>query len=325
MSGYTHDGWRHAASISRSLQAIRYMLAVGPPRSEMTPVKPGVLSRIVSISRRIESSERFWMMRPSCSVIEQKVQPPKQPRMIVTEKLDHLVGGDLRVAVARVRRARVRQLVDARPSPAWSSGSGGGLSQTSRSPWRCTSARALPGLVSRCSMREACAYSTGSPVTCSKTAGGRRCVRGRVRGRRAERHQRRRGRASRRSRAAPRTLGCDRVRIRRASIGPAGRASSSRSRSSPPGTPAAARTRCRACRAICRSALAGGQAVRDLDDRALGVAVDQQVGLGVDQHRAAHLVGPVVVVGDAAQARLDAADHDRHVARTPRGSAGRRR
>jgi len=33
-----------------------------------------------------ESSERLWMMRPSCSVIEQKVQPPKQPRMILTEK-----------------------------------------------------------------------------------------------------------------------------------------------------------------------------------------------------------------------------------------------
>jgi hypothetical protein len=26
------------------------------------------------------------MMRPSCSVIEQNVQPPKQPRRIVTEK-----------------------------------------------------------------------------------------------------------------------------------------------------------------------------------------------------------------------------------------------
>ena len=26
------------------------------------------------------------MMRPSCSVIEQKVQPPKQPRWIETEK-----------------------------------------------------------------------------------------------------------------------------------------------------------------------------------------------------------------------------------------------
>ena len=55
--------------------------------SEITPVKPGVLSRISSISRRIEPSERLWMIRPSCSVIEQKVQPPKQPRMIVTENL----------------------------------------------------------------------------------------------------------------------------------------------------------------------------------------------------------------------------------------------
>jgi hypothetical protein len=61
------------------------MLAVGPPMSEMIPVKPSVLSRMVSISRKIEPSERDWMMRPSCSVIEQKEQPPKQPRIIVTE------------------------------------------------------------------------------------------------------------------------------------------------------------------------------------------------------------------------------------------------
>ena len=40
-----------------------------------------------SISRRIDSSERLWMIRPSCSVIEQKLQPPKQPRRIVTENL----------------------------------------------------------------------------------------------------------------------------------------------------------------------------------------------------------------------------------------------
>ena len=51
----------------------------------MTPVKPGVWSRTRSISRRTDASERFWMMRPSCSVMEQKVQPPKQPRMMVTE------------------------------------------------------------------------------------------------------------------------------------------------------------------------------------------------------------------------------------------------
>ncbi len=55
------------------------------------------------------------------------------------------------------------------------------------------------------------------------------------------------------------------------------------------------------------------QPVRDLDDGAFGVAVQQQVGLAVDQHRAAHLVLPVVVVRDAAQARLDAAEHDRHL------------
>ena len=52
----------------------------------MTPVKPLTLSRISSISRMTESSLRLWMMRPSCSVIEQKVQPPKQPRMMFTEK-----------------------------------------------------------------------------------------------------------------------------------------------------------------------------------------------------------------------------------------------
>ncbi len=63
------------------------MLAVGPPMSEITPLKPGVLSRMCSISRRIDASDRFWMMRPSCSVMEQKVQPPKQPRMTVTENL----------------------------------------------------------------------------------------------------------------------------------------------------------------------------------------------------------------------------------------------
>src|SRR3569833_4742163 len=86
MPGYTHDGLRQAAAISGGLQPMRYMLAVGPPRSDITPAKPGTLSRISSISRITESSLRLWMMRPSCSVIEQKVHPPKQPRMMLTEK-----------------------------------------------------------------------------------------------------------------------------------------------------------------------------------------------------------------------------------------------
>lgn len=52
------------------------------------------------------------------------------------------------------------------------------------------------------------------------------------------------------------------------------------------------------------------QRVGDLDDRVLAHAVDQQVGTGVEQHGALELVLPVVVVGQAAQARLDAADDD---------------
>jgi hypothetical protein len=52
----------------------------------------------------------------------------------------------------------------------------------------------------------------------------------------------------------------------------------------------------------------------DLDDRALAVAVDQEVCVAVDEDRPPHLIGPVVVVGDAPQAGLDAADHDRDVA-----------
>ena len=39
----------------------------------MTPVKPATVSRMVSISRNTEASERLWMIRPSCSVIEQKL------------------------------------------------------------------------------------------------------------------------------------------------------------------------------------------------------------------------------------------------------------
>ena len=82
----------------------------------------------------IESSERLWMMRPSCSVIEQKVQPPKQPRMMSIEKRIISYAGIL----SRRRRMHsgcgtraIRQLEHASIS-AVVSGIGGGLSQTSR-------------------------------------------------------------------------------------------------------------------------------------------------------------------------------------------------
>ena len=52
------DGLRQADSISRDLHAMRYMLAVGPPRSEMTPVKPGdlVADRLDLADHRILAS-----------------------------------------------------------------------------------------------------------------------------------------------------------------------------------------------------------------------------------------------------------------------------
>ena len=43
---------------------------------------------------------------------------------------------------------------------------------------------------------------------------------------------------------------------------------------------------------------------------ALAHAVNQDVGLGVEEHGAAHGVGPVIVVRDAPQAGLDATDND---------------
>ena len=57
--------------------------------------------------------------------------------------------------------------------------------------------------------------------------------------------------------------------------------------------------------------LARGQTVGQRHQRTLGVAKQQDVGLGVGQHRTSHLVRPVVVVCDPAQAGLDAADDDR--------------
>ena len=50
----------------------------------------------------------------------------------------------------------------------------------------------------------------------------------------------------------------------------------------------------------------------DLDDRVLAHAVDDQVGLAVEQDRPADRVAPVVVMGQPPQRRLDAAGDDRH-------------
>jgi hypothetical protein len=60
-------------------------------------------------------------------------------------------------------------------------------------------------------------------------------------------------------------------------------------------------------------ALTAVQPVGDVPHRPLAHAEDQQVGLGVEQHRASHGIAPVIVVGDPPERGLDAPEHDRHV------------
>ncbi len=55
-----------------------------------------------------------------------------------------------------------------------------------------------------------------------------------------------------------------------------------------------------------------GEAARDFDDRPLPHAVHQEVGLGVENDRAADLVTPIVVMGEPPQAGLDTAGDHRH-------------
>src|SRR5258708_40294202 len=84
MPGWTHESLRQALSVVSSLQRTLYLLAVGPPRSEITPRKSSI-REIARTSRSTFSAERLWMHGPSCSVMLQNVQPPKQPRMVTIE------------------------------------------------------------------------------------------------------------------------------------------------------------------------------------------------------------------------------------------------
>ena len=59
--------------------------------------------------------------------------------------------------------------------------------------------------------------------------------------------------------------------------------------------------------------LPASESVGDLDDLVFTIAEDQEVRLGVEENRAANLLGPVVEVGDAPQAGLDAAENDGYV------------
>jgi hypothetical protein len=237
--------------------------------SEITPVKPGVLSRIASISWRIEPSERLWMMRPSCSVIAETAAHDRH------REPDHVPGGDLGVAIGRVRGPGVGQVVDAIHLRH-------GQRDRRRGEPDVAVAVALdqrPGVA-----------GIALPV---QHAGGARIGFGilfdlLVR-RQADDHVARLARGA--LVGGVQVVGVqDRVVL--------GHLAEERD----------AADVVQVARAFPR-----GDPVGHLDDGALGVAVEQQVGLGVGQDRAADLLGPVVEVGDAAERRLDAAQDDRHV------------
>ena len=89
-----HERRRHFASTSGRVQRIWYMFAVGPPRSLIVPLKPGVGGDALDLARGPTRWLRLWIARPWCIVMLQNVQPPKQPRMIVTESRIIVVRGD---------------------------------------------------------------------------------------------------------------------------------------------------------------------------------------------------------------------------------------
>src|SRR5690242_5739740 len=118
------------------------MFAVGPPTSLTTPANSGSAASLRT-SPSTDAAERDWMMRPWCAVIEQNVQPPKQPRISVTESLIISYAGIGSVYDGCGRRVYGRSYT--RSISASDSGSVGGLTTTACRSWNWTSVLALNG------------------------------------------------------------------------------------------------------------------------------------------------------------------------------------
>ena len=98
MPGYTQTGLAAGRfDLAASCSAMRYMLAVGPPRSEMTPVKPGTVSRIFSISRMTESSRAA--LDDAALVLGDRAERAAAEAAALDRdrEADHLLRGNLRV------------------------------------------------------------------------------------------------------------------------------------------------------------------------------------------------------------------------------------
>src|SRR3979411_2450143 len=100
--------------------------------SLMTPLNSGSAASLRT-SFNTDSGERDWIVRPWGVVIEQKVQPPKQPRMIVTESLIISNAGIGSVYDGWGRRVYGRSYT--RSIWLWLGGSAGGFTTTAWRSW----------------------------------------------------------------------------------------------------------------------------------------------------------------------------------------------
>lgn len=91
------DGNKHCFPVQTPLvscfwQAGWRKFAVGPPTSWIYPLKS--FSCVISFASRINDSWLLvWMIRPWWNVRAQKLQPPKQPRLLQSENLISEMAG----------------------------------------------------------------------------------------------------------------------------------------------------------------------------------------------------------------------------------------
>ena len=112
-----------------------------------TPVHPGT-SASDSISRSTEASLRETTSRPWCSVMQQKLQPAAQPRMMVTLKRICSQAGIFASPYIGCGK-RVKGSSYSASISSVDGGGAGGLTYTSSRPCLWTRMRALSGLCSR--------------------------------------------------------------------------------------------------------------------------------------------------------------------------------
>ena len=141
-----HESRRHFASTSGFVQRMPHMLAVGPPRSLMVPLK----SSCAAISLHLAQHRLLRAALHHAALVRGDRAEGAAAEAAAHDRdrvADHLERRDLLVLVDWVRPAAVGQVVRAVELLRASSAVAGGLCTSVRSPCACSSVAALNGLV----------------------------------------------------------------------------------------------------------------------------------------------------------------------------------